>query len=364
MQNSSMSESASIIAQKIFERTNKTHAKILISAKRRKSRQRRRPASTATSSRQRQQRKPTNQQQQQQRQRIEHQQRVNRIRNDKTQTLAQRKEAIERENYRFRSQQQQQQPEQRRQRNSEERVRQNSREAKYTSRYLNQRRPRRYYRRRSYDGTTVVVAGGSGGGYPPLYGIGGGGGYPPYGGVGGEGVMYPTGQQQQQMSYYAAGSSGESTQYSTLPSSSQEESSEGLPSIVDTEKSKRILNRTSLRQTHIETRTGEFRVIPALEGVDTDVINEYLRLRDAFDDAKTSEERIRTSVAFVLFTQRIDRIFKTHAEVYVRAMKVRPATMTTQDVEALVDSLARDDVDRIALLSNEEIRAFLLEQIK
>lgn len=363
-----MSESASIIAQKIFERTNKTHAKILISAKRRKSRQRRRPAATATSSRQRQQRKPTNQQQQQQRQRIEHQQRVNRIRNDKTQTLAQRKEAIERENYRFRSQQQQQQqqPEQRRQRNSEERVRQNSREAKYTSRYLNQRRPRRYYRRRGYDGTTVVVAGGSGGGGypPPLYGIGGGGGYLPYGGVEGEGVMYPTGQQQQQMPYYAAGSSGESAQYSMSPPSSQEESSEGLPSIVDTEKSKRILNRTSLRQTHVETRTGEFRVIPALEGVDTDVINEYLRLRDAFDDAETSEERIRTSVAFVLFTQRIDRIFKTHAEVYVRAMKVRPATMTTQDVEALVDSLARDDVDRIALLSNEEIRAFLLEQIK
>lgn len=295
---------------------------------------------------------------QQQQQRLEHQQRVNRIRNDRTQTLAQRKEAIERENYRFRSQQQQPPQQQQQQQASEERIRRNSRDAKYTSRYMNQRRPRRYHR----DGSTVIVAAG-GGGYG---GYGGYGGLPYYGGDGmasyGPEPFLPPPPPSTIPQFYTNSSGTFDGEEDDVDD--DEDRTLSSTSVLDGRRPQRILNTTSLRRTQIETRTGEFRDIPALEGVDIDVINEYLRLRDAFDAAETSDDRIKTSVAFSAFTLKVDRIFKTHAYVYVRAMKNRPAALTTQDVETIIDQLSREEVERLSLLTNIDLQLFLSNQIK
>ena len=356
--------SSSSSNQKILERTIKTHAKILISAKRgggrgRGKSRRRRPRPQDKQKKSSSSSSSSTTAATKQKQHIDHQKRVNHIRNDKTQTLAQRKTAIERENFRFRTQQQQQQQQpQQQQQQQQQRIRRNTRDAKYTSRYMNQRRPRRYHRQY---GSTVIVSGGNGGrGMGIPYISGGGGGAAGMGGYGS--APYYDSNSMREMPY---GPSSNNTPYQQEQSLSNDfdennEGSSSVPSIIDTEPSQRILNTTSLHQTHLETSSGEFRNIPALENVDVDVVNEYLKLRDAFDKAETPDDRIEKSVAFALFTLKIDRIFKTHAEVYVRAMKYRPAIMSIQDVEAIIDALSREEVDQIALLSNEEIRLFLL----
>lgn len=385
-----MSASTSISArdrQKFFERVNKTHTKILIGAKGGKSRRssRRKPA-------QRQQR-PQRQQRQRQRQPLknptteknreeQHRQRTSRILNDRSLTLAQRKKLLDDENASHRQRQQQTTQRQEAQANtSNERVRRNARDAKYTSRYLDQRRPRRYLRRRS-DGTTVIVGGGGVAPYgaTPYGGIpaySGGispyaGGAPLYGGTAPYGaVPYGSG-----VSPYGETPYGE-TPNNSIPSylpggqaidgddDDGDNASSSSSTLIDYdgEAQTRILNVSTLRkqrrQTHMETSGGELRVIPALEGVDVDVINRFLQLRDAFDNAETYDERVQASIQFVVFTEKIDRIFKTHAQVYVRAMKYRPSNMEVRDVEANIDSLSPVDVEQLSLLSNTDLRDYL-----
>lgn len=99
--------------------------------------------------------------------------------------------------------------------------------------------------------------------------------------------------------------------------------------------------------------------IPALREMDPKALREFLRARMNFERATTQDEKIRYSVIFFDIAKKLDRMFHLHTDLWHRNMKFRPKQWSVMDANQFTDGLSKDEVERLAALSNEDLRAYL-----
>lgn len=102
-----------------------------------------------------------------------------------------------------------------------------------------------------------------------------------------------------------------------------------------------------------------YKEIPALSGMNRRAFREFLLARQRYDNAVTLDDKIRYSIEFFDLTEKLDRMFHLHANLWHRVIKFKPKQWSVQDAEEFTDNLTKEQAEELDKYKWNELRDYL-----